>query len=363
MTTKAAIRSGNNVILLVGSKTRAVNATPEILRLVGIGDVDAAMRLADTPTGLRMASDGDFTIADGQVFYNGKTQHPVLARRVLEFYDAGLEFEFLKNFIRNCELNEDPYSVEQLYSFLENQHMPITPDGCFIGYKGVKANGYSVKSGHLTLLSGEAVNGYINNAVGQVVRCPRSEVDSDPSNSCSQGLHVGSREYATGWGERVVMVKVNPKDCVSVPHNEAAKLRTCGYEVVGVVGAPLDTPLIEIGAGAAPVVSNPNWFRRATAAVRSWLSGEQTAPVAAVASQIPLAEEIVADADGVEETYCGDCSYSEADCECDEERCDDCGNTLDNCECCSECGNSDCTCEDDEECGDCHELGQNCTCI
>lgn len=333
--TKAAIRSGDNVILLVGAKTRAVKATPEILRLVGVGDVEGALHLADTPTGLRLASDGEFTIEGGQVFYNGKAQHPVLARRVLEFYDAGLEFEFLKNFIRNLALNEDPYSVEQLYSFLENQQMPLTPDGCFIGWKGVQADGYSVMSGHLTLLSGEARNGHINNNVGQVVRCPRSEVDANPNNHCSQGLHVGSREYASGWGARVVMVKVNPKDAVSVPHDSAAKLRTCGYEVVGVLGGALDVPLIEIGAGAAPVTDNPNWFRRAVKKVADWLDLSKPGPLApAVATQapLPLADEIEEDEDGVEVTYC-----------------DECGNTDDNCECCSDCGHAHCTCEDDED--------------
>jgi hypothetical protein len=43
---------------------------------------------------------------------------------------------------------------------------------------------------------------------------------------------VGSEEYATSFGQRTVIVKVNPRDVVSVPLDcDCQKMRVCEYEV------------------------------------------------------------------------------------------------------------------------------------
>ena len=59
-------------------------------------------------------------------------------------------------------------------------------------------------------------------------------IDDDARVACSHGLHVGSSltpwTFARG---KVVIVKVNPKDVVSVPHDcNCQKLRTCAYTAV-----------------------------------------------------------------------------------------------------------------------------------
>ena len=67
---------------------------------------------------------------------------------------------------------------------------------------------------------------------------PRGDVAHVPATAARRGLHVGTFDYAQGWGRngKVLEVRVNPRDIVSVPHRlRAQKLRCCRYRVVGVV--------------------------------------------------------------------------------------------------------------------------------
>lgn len=78
------------------------------------------------------------------------------------------------------------------------------------------------------------------NSPGNTVSMPRYQVDSNRYNTCSVGLHFCSREYlpafGCGDGEKVVLVKVNPADVVSIPVDyNNAKGRTWKYEVVSEV--------------------------------------------------------------------------------------------------------------------------------
>jgi hypothetical protein len=77
----------------------------------------------------------------------------------------------------------------------------------------------------------------------------RSKVDDNRSVGCSQGLHAGALNYVASYGnvdagDKIVIVKINPKDVVSVPSDcNHEKLRTCQYEVVGEYQGELLKPL------------------------------------------------------------------------------------------------------------------------
>jgi hypothetical protein len=105
---------------------------------------------------------------------------------------------------------------------LEKNSLPITPDGHFLAYKKVR---YDYKDCH---------SGTMDNSVGQVVEMERNSVDDDKDRTCSTGLHFCSRDYLNHFGgERLVIVKVNPRDVVSIPSDyNGAKGRACRYEVV-----------------------------------------------------------------------------------------------------------------------------------
>ena len=158
------------------------------------------------------------------VYINGELQHSHIATRIAEHAKANLPFEHLLKFIERLNKNPSYNSRMELYNFLESKHIQITDDGCFLGYKSVRANFTDWHSGKF------------DNRIGQTPSVPREEVDDNPNNACSSGLHVGNYEYASsfycGSDRQLLMVKVDPSDVVSVPTYACNKLRCCKYEVI-----------------------------------------------------------------------------------------------------------------------------------
>lgn len=173
---------------------------------------------------------------NGDVTFNGRPIHNTLADRIVQFMQRGLPWQPLARFLSNLMENPSNRAVNELYSFLENQGIALTPDGCFLAYKGVRSDFMDVYSGTF------------DNNVGQIHEMPRNEVDDDADRTCSNGFHVGAHKYATSWAGsgNVMLVKVNPRDAVSVPaDHDAQKLRVCRYEVVEIAPpAPIEEPLV-----------------------------------------------------------------------------------------------------------------------
>lgn len=180
--------------------------------------------------------DGRITVRDGQVHFDDDVLDNVVAEKILAFWEADEDFGPLARYVENIMANPEPDSREQLYRWLEHNQFPISADGCIVGYKSVTTDHKSHSRGH-AFVDGVEYNGQIPNHVGAVVTMPRSEVAHDPNQACHVGLHVGTWEYAStfGWGDKQVMlVKINPRDVVSVPHDSySQKVRVCRYEVIG----------------------------------------------------------------------------------------------------------------------------------
>lgn len=182
---------------------------------------------------------GKLSIKDGKLYKNGVEIHNAISRRINDFYRNKLDHTALLSFVNRLENNPSYNSREQLYSFLENKNIPIDKEGYFYAYKVVRSDFWSKTTGTLSLVQGKTKGGRIYNAPGEVIECNRSDVDDDPTKDCSNGLHVGSFEYSGpngsfyNKGDRVVIVKVDPADCVSVPKgHHTQKMRVCKYEVV-----------------------------------------------------------------------------------------------------------------------------------
>jgi hypothetical protein len=187
--------------------------------------------LVDTATAVQDWAEGSVEIIGGHVYFNGEVVHGTIVEKILSFIKEGISPTPLIKFLENLMENPSRRSVSQLYSFLEHGNMPITPDGYFLGYKSVRSDWTDHYSGKFS------------NKVGDILSMPRNAVCDDANLGCSYGFHVGSLEYASNFGgsdRNVVIVKVNPADVVSVPHDcDFQKMRTSRYEVVGVYDAPL----------------------------------------------------------------------------------------------------------------------------
>lgn len=174
-----------------------------------------------------------FREGDSVLLFDGVEQHSLVAETVIRYYYEGRDYMPLIRFMERLATNVSDESREHLFKWSQSAGLKIAPDGHIIGYKGIQTDDLSVHSGG-AYVDGEWVEGQIPNRVGSVVTMPRDKVNPDPFQGCSYGLHVGSLSYATGFGQKVVVVLVDPADVVAVPQNEADKMRTCKYHIIGI---------------------------------------------------------------------------------------------------------------------------------
>lgn len=174
-------------------------------------------------------------VKDGNLYVFGEPVHSTLATRVLSFLEHGLDCVHLFKFILKLNLNPSKRAVDELYTFLDHENLPITDNGNFIAYKAVRSDYYDKYSG--TFL----------NTVGNVLEMPRNKVDDDKNIGCSHGLHAGTIEYAKNYMDRdghLMLVEINPADVVSIPTDcQFQKLRTCKYKVVDEYEIDLTDPV------------------------------------------------------------------------------------------------------------------------
>lgn len=179
---------------------------------------------------------GSFTTdTSGRQFsYHGTPVPSDFNQRIIEMAQKGENPAPLFRFWERLQKNPSMRSVEQLFPFLKHQHIPITPDGCFLAYKGVKDN---YKDAH---------SGTWDNSPGAINRMPRNQISDDPNHACHEGFHVGDLSYAQGFSQRVVVCKVDPENVVCVPYDSSQrKMRVCEYKVIGNYGSELPSTTVE----------------------------------------------------------------------------------------------------------------------
>ncbi len=221
---------------IVSRITRPEGETPEeegarcetLLRLIRQDRLDLRQELLAVGV-------NDVEVEHGVVTVKGKPLHNSLTKRILELKEAGLPYTSFVRFLVNLEQNPRQESREALFDFLEQGKFPLTEDGCFLGYKGVttgKLRNPDTGEYYETLVDCHSRS--FDMSPGKVHEMPWDRVDDNRGVACGAGFHVGTLSYARGYGNTMIVVKVNPKDCVSVPLYETQKLRCCRYEVVNV---------------------------------------------------------------------------------------------------------------------------------
>lgn len=208
------------------------------------GNWDEVPSLVSPEAAVSDLSDGRLRVEDGQVYLlDGEggefTVSTSLNDNIMLHIEQGLDMGPLVEFGLNLQKNSSSRSVTQLFEWIQNTNMTITDDGCFIAYKGIRADFKDSNSGDF------------DNSPGQVVSMPRNQVDDDPTRTCSHGLHVASFKYASTFSEITVSVKVNPADVVAVPTDySASKMRVCKYTVLEKIERPVTTPVYDTSSSA-----------------------------------------------------------------------------------------------------------------
>lgn len=192
-----------------------------------------------------------FSFDGGTVKIDNEVLPDVLARKIESLKKEGLPITLFLPFWRELRQNPDYAVVNDrgLYDFLSYRELPVSEDGCIISYRGVQKDYWSRSGNPATKVIQGKTNksGQIFNGIGEVIEIVRNQVTTDRSVHCHAGsLHIGSLKYAKEWGDRVIVVKVNPRDVVSVASDcECQKLRVCKYEVIGDLEEEILAPITD----------------------------------------------------------------------------------------------------------------------
>ena len=193
----AFILTNDSLTVVVGNKNHTLNQThplfKQILANLKLGDWEKVEHDLNFANQLSTKDQIHFNADEGIVYFGNEPLHNVLADKISEMWNEGFDTAPLVAFCINLYANPSTSAIQELYEFLANNKLPITPDGCFLAYKKVKAN-YT-----------DCHTGTIDNSVGQVVEMDRDTCDPVRDNHCSTGLHFCGLSYLTCFGgERVI---------------------------------------------------------------------------------------------------------------------------------------------------------------
>lgn len=239
---------GSNIVVVIGNKSHTISKTHitynKVLEAIKANDWDTVKAVIDPVKVVLNYGRGNVSVQGDKLFWKGAEFNGTLARRMIQMLEEGFTIEPMVNFMENLMTNPSKRAVTELYGFLEKNNLPITPDGYFLAYKKVRKDFLDIHSGTMS------------NAPGTVVEMERNAVDDDKDRTCSTGLHFCGMSYLGHFGDpssRTVIVKINPRDVVSIPSDyNDAKGRACRYEVIGELGVEAED------AFTAPVQSNAN---------------------------------------------------------------------------------------------------------
>lgn len=235
----AYVKTDSSVTLSYHGETfTALAGTPEynsIVQCLREKNWEGLPAAASKALSIHAFSNGIFHVREGQLWLKDKSVPTRLAGKILAFREAGHDVQPLVNFTERLLRNPSQHSVDQLFGFLETNQHPITKDGFFIAYKSIREDWKDTHSGTM------------DNSPGQRLSMPREDVNPDPNQTCSHGLHVANWEYPTKHfiGARLIEVKVDPEHVVAVPNDyNNAKMRVCEYIVMSQIERPRTETLL-----------------------------------------------------------------------------------------------------------------------
>lgn len=248
------IIQGTNITVVIDNVPHTISSThmcyETVRTAIKNNDWDTVKQQICIPKFIADYSEGNVSIAGDKAYWKQQELHGVIVKRLIDMFKEGFSVVPLVNFLNNLMQNPAKTAINELYEFLEAGNLPITPDGCFLAYKRINVDYKDIHSN--TVLNKPAalmtpaeikqLSSSVNDRVKVQVRngttfvsMERQEVDPNRNNHCSTGLHFCSLSYlATFTGERTIILKINPKDVVSIPSDyNHTKGRCCAYEIVG----------------------------------------------------------------------------------------------------------------------------------
>lgn len=221
---------GSVAVVVVNGRTFTINDThpswTAVVKKLKAADYTDLDKILDVRKAVTVFSQGRVKITDdGELTFDGKPMHSVLAKRIVSGFKGGENISRLAKFMERVEQNPSQAARDELFLWLETSKLPFTEDGHFLAYKKVAENYKDIYSGKF------------DHSVGTTLSMPREKVDPDRRNTCSYGFHFCSLDYLNHYSsapnDRVMIVKVDPANVVAIPADYSnQKGRATGYTVV-----------------------------------------------------------------------------------------------------------------------------------
>jgi hypothetical protein len=249
------IVQGSNITVVIGTTPHTVSkshiAYNKLLNAIKAGEWETVQDIIEPKQVVLNFGQGNVSIEGDKIFWKGREMHNALTKRLVAMIQEDFPVEPLVAFMENLMDNPSKRAVNELYGFLEKNTLPITSDGCFLAYKKVRQDyldcytatvlnkpaAYMTDEDTAALEEAVGKNNEVTVAVEDgvtVVSMERNLVDDDQNRTCSTGLHFCSQDYLRSFGgERIVILKINPRDVVSIPNDyNDSKGRCARYEIV-----------------------------------------------------------------------------------------------------------------------------------
>lgn len=235
----AATIGKDHITIVIDNKTYNIDGANSNFKMLAhaIRDNDESLirKTVDLATAIKTYARGLVDVTESAVFYKGVPLNNGLTSHILWMMRDGFDVKPMIKFLEKMMENPSFNSREQLFRFVEANKITVHPDGDMILYKNAnkRPNGDFV----------DIHSGTYRNNVGDKPSITRPQVDDNPNNLCSYGLHVCALAYLKSFpGAATLLVKVNPKDVVSVPvDHQDTKMRVVTYEVIGIHDKGYDT--------------------------------------------------------------------------------------------------------------------------
>lgn len=219
----------NNRFVTVRSSSVNFNLVEQALRDQNYDKARDCMQLA---TAVPILTEGRVQIMEDRSIYVAGKRAPdgLLTERIFAHMDEKVDFLHLVHFLDKASTIGSENSKMDLYNFVAKCKLPIYPDGDIAAYKVVRFDYMDKYNQTVCYRPG-----------GPRPTLPRERCTESRDQPCGPGLHACSEGYIKEVfqeGDRLLLVKLNPEEVVSVPEDHNfEKIRLCGMDVI----AELDT--------------------------------------------------------------------------------------------------------------------------
>ena len=129
------IVQGSNITIVVDNKPHTVSKThvtyQKLVDAIKAENWGAVRDLIEPKKVVINYGQGNVSVQGETVFWKDKPMHNSLTVRMIAMLQDEFPIEPMVNFMENLMSNPSKQAVTELYGFLEENNLPITPDGCF----------------------------------------------------------------------------------------------------------------------------------------------------------------------------------------------------------------------------------------